>query len=216
MHSGSKSSAFQVHSSTVRISTFARRAPVLTLFLIAGPVLVGHVIAGGTPLSLDYPAHAFLPDANTEPARAVVRAIGPDASVQAPDALLAHVAERPMLHRIASVEFGDDYTVLDVWHRRVFAATGSAAHGQGRPFAPFLAPRSPRRARGRRLHPARARQLTRRHRSARSSAPIRAGELVSSCLSVIDAAWRAKTCSRSTSSRRACRTISRSSERSSG
>lgn len=86
------------------------------------PVLAGHAIAGGTPLSLDFPAEAFRPDAQTRAGRAIVAAIPEDASVQAPYPLLPHLAERRTLHRTSSPEANDDFYVLDVAHRRRFAA----------------------------------------------------------------------------------------------
>jgi uncharacterized membrane protein len=91
------------------------------LYLCFVPALIGHVIAGGTPISIDHPWEAFTPDANMHAARDIVRAIPPTASVQAPDPLLAHLAERPQLHRTASSEQGDAYYVLDVSHRRRYA-----------------------------------------------------------------------------------------------
>lgn len=89
--------------------------------LLIVPVLVGHVIAGGTPISFDYPSAAFTADDNTLAGRAIVERVGPDASVQAPDPLLAHLAERLELHRAASNEAGDAFYVLDVSHRRRYA-----------------------------------------------------------------------------------------------
>lgn len=91
--------------------------PVLAL-----AALIGHVVAGGTPLSIGFDARAFRPDEDSAAARAIVAAIPPDASVQAPDALLSHLAERERVRRAASAEAGFDYLVLDVEHRRRFAA----------------------------------------------------------------------------------------------
>lgn len=99
------------------------RAPALAVAVPSAAALIAHVLAGGTPLSLDFDALAHRPDANTAAARAIVRAIPPGASVQAPDALLPHLAERKVLRRAASPETGADYLVLDVSHRRRFAAT---------------------------------------------------------------------------------------------
>lgn len=86
------------------------------------PVGIGHLVAGGTPLSLDFPGDAFRPDDNTAAARSIVAAVPEDASVQAPYALLPHLAERTRLHRTSSREANADYYVLDVAHRRRFAA----------------------------------------------------------------------------------------------
>ncbi|HJL16551.1 MAG TPA: DUF2079 domain-containing protein [Sandaracinaceae bacterium LLY-WYZ-13_1] len=101
-----------------RLAPYTRRA---TPWLLAVPVLIGHVVAGGSPLSLDFEADAYRPDANTAAARAIVSAIPDDASVQAPYALLPHLAERKTLHRTSSPEANDDFYVLDVSHRRRFA-----------------------------------------------------------------------------------------------
>ena len=100
----------------------AERAPItVSLALVVG-ALVGHGIAGGTPLSLDYAAADFRPDVDTDAMRRAVSVIGPDASVQAPYPLLAHVAERLLVHRTSTPEANDDFYVLDVAHRRRFAA----------------------------------------------------------------------------------------------
>lgn len=102
------------------------RADRLSIRVLGGVLVaaafLGHVIAGGTPLSIGFDASAFRPDPDTLAARAIVAAIPPDASVQAPDALLSHLAERRHLRRAASAEAGFDYLVLDVEHRRRFAA----------------------------------------------------------------------------------------------
>ncbi len=100
----------------------ARHAPRLAVLAPSLIVLAAHAAAGGTPLSADFDARAYRPDARTRAARAIVDLIPPEASVQAPDALLAHLAERPVLKRAASPEARADYLVLDVAHRSRFAA----------------------------------------------------------------------------------------------
>jgi hypothetical protein len=94
------------------------RAPAA---LVAAAV-AGHVALGGTPLSAGFRAESFRPDADSVAARAILAAIPPGASVQAPDALLPHLAERKNLRRAASPEAGFDYLVLGIEHRRRFAA----------------------------------------------------------------------------------------------
>lgn len=84
-------------------------------------VLIGHAVAGGTPLSLDYPRGAFTADHRTAGARAIVARIEADAHVQAPYALLPHLAARETLHRASSPEANADYVVLDAAHRRAYA-----------------------------------------------------------------------------------------------
>lgn len=92
---------------------------------VAGILVVasaaGQIIAGGTPFSFAFDENAFRPDRDSLAARAIVDAIPEGASVQAPDPLLAHLAERKHLRRAASPEAGFDYLVLDVEHRRRFA-----------------------------------------------------------------------------------------------
>ncbi len=100
----------------------ASRAPMIASAAIVTASLVAHAIAGGTPIALDFDRDAFHPDSNTHAARAIVAAIPDGASVQAPDALLSHLAERKLLRRAASPEAGAEYFVLDVSHRRRFAA----------------------------------------------------------------------------------------------
>jgi uncharacterized membrane protein len=98
-----------------------RRAPVAS-WALALAAVGGHVVAGGSPLSAVHDPARFAPDGDTATARAIVAAIPPDASVQAPDALLPHLAERRLLRRAASAESGASYMVLDVWHRQRYAA----------------------------------------------------------------------------------------------
>jgi uncharacterized membrane protein len=115
-------------------SRIARRAPAFALIAIVAPVIVAHGVLGGTPLSLDFEANRFRADENSAAARAIVTAIPPDASVQAPDALLPHLAERPALARIATAERGMDYVVLDVSHRQRFAADEDLLRTTEEPF----------------------------------------------------------------------------------
>ncbi|MGE0784931.1 MAG: DUF2079 domain-containing protein [Sandaracinaceae bacterium] len=95
------------------------RRPALVA-LVVGAV-ASHVIAGGTPFSIDYDRAAFVPDPNRQPADRIVERIGPDASVQAPYAILPHVAERRSLQRTSHPESNADFYVLDLSHRRRFA-----------------------------------------------------------------------------------------------
>ncbi len=98
------------------------RARAVVAPALAIAALIAHGVAGGTPLALDFDAGAFREDARSRDARAIVEAIPADATVQAPDALLSHLAERRTLRRADSPEAGADYLVLDVAHRRRFAA----------------------------------------------------------------------------------------------
>jgi uncharacterized membrane protein len=73
---------------------------------------------GGLPWSRDFDATAFVPDAFTAEARRTVAAIAPLGSVQAPDALLPHLAERSELYRSTPPDVGARFVVLDVTHRK--------------------------------------------------------------------------------------------------
>ncbi len=88
--------------------------------LIAGAA-GGYALAGGGPLGAGFEPDAHAPDHDTGAAYAVVARVGPTASVQAPYALLPHLAERRTLHRTSTEEAGDDFYVLPIAHRRRFA-----------------------------------------------------------------------------------------------
>jgi len=88
---------------------------------LALPLVLGHVLLGGSPLSLDFDASGFTRDADSRDARSIVAAIPADVSVQAPDPLLAHLSARPLLFRSADSDHGARVVVLDVRHRRRFA-----------------------------------------------------------------------------------------------
>jgi uncharacterized membrane protein len=92
----------------------------LRLGLLAACTLFAHVVAGGTPLAIAFPAHEYRADEDSMAARQIVERIGPDASVQAPDALLPHLAERRVVRRAPPPEAGTDFVVLDGSHRQRF------------------------------------------------------------------------------------------------
>jgi uncharacterized membrane protein len=73
---------------------------------------------GGLPWSRDFDAAAFVADLYTGEARRTVASIAPLGSVQAPDALLPHVAERSELYRSTPPDVGARFVVLDVSHRQ--------------------------------------------------------------------------------------------------
>ncbi|AKF11346.1 DUF2079 domain-containing protein [Sandaracinus amylolyticus] len=94
---------------------------LLRLAPLATSAFFAHVIAGGTPLSLAFSREPFVADESTDAARRIVARIGPSASVQAPDALLPHLAERRDLRRAPPPETRADFVVLDASHRVRFA-----------------------------------------------------------------------------------------------
>ncbi len=100
-------------------SLLAQRIPATAAAgWLAVPVTIAHLIAGGTPIAADFDAAAFTEDAHARAARRIVDAIPPDASVQAPFALLPHLAERTWVWLPPPPEKQADYVVLDAWHRR--------------------------------------------------------------------------------------------------
>lgn len=76
---------------------------------------------GGLPWSMDFPREAFVTDARTAACSDVLQTVNASASVQAPDFLLPHLAERAVLHRGPPPERGADVIVLDASHRSRFA-----------------------------------------------------------------------------------------------
>ena len=161
--------------------------------VLALAALTGHVVAGGTPLSIGFDARAFRPDEDSMAARAIVAAIPADASVQAPDALLSHLAERERVRRAASAEAGFDYLVLDVGHRRRFATNEDLLRTIEEPIARAWMARDDHRliaGSGRYLLLERGRS-PREGRGAEAiagSADPSAGTPIAACLSVLGAA----------------------------
>jgi uncharacterized membrane protein len=81
---------------------------------------LAHVVLGGTPLSLAFRREDYTSDENAEAARRIVDRIPSDASVQAPDALLPHLAERSSVRRAPPPEARTAFVVFDASHRRRF------------------------------------------------------------------------------------------------
>lgn len=80
---------------------------------------IAHVVASGSPLGMRFDANAFRDDERSRAARAIVARIPLDASVQAPDWMLSHLAERRVVRRGPPPETGTSYVVLDGWVRRL-------------------------------------------------------------------------------------------------
>jgi uncharacterized membrane protein len=91
------------------------------LGVLAASSVAASALASGLPWSRDFARADFSYDDSSASARNVIALIGPDASVQAPDALLPHLAERTLVCRVPPPERGTDFIVLDVTHRARFA-----------------------------------------------------------------------------------------------
>lgn len=94
--------------------------PLLRIAPLAACALLAHAMAGGTPLSPSFAWGEHRADARTRAGREIVARIPTSASVQAPDAILPHLAERRMLARVPPPERNTDFVVLDLAHRRRF------------------------------------------------------------------------------------------------
>lgn len=90
----------------------------LALGVLSASLLIGSWHNGGVPWSRDFDAAAFVSDAYTAEARRTLTAIPPLGSVQAPDPILPHVAERSELYRSTPPDAGASFVVLDVSHRK--------------------------------------------------------------------------------------------------
>jgi len=104
------------------LARVARRAPKRRAWLALTLALVGsHLWLGGSPVSHDFEPASFEHSADSADASRILAAIPPGVSVQAPDALLPHLAGRPLLFRAADPDHGARFVVVDVRHRRRFA-----------------------------------------------------------------------------------------------
>lgn len=91
--------------------------PLLITLLLAS--VGAHLAVGGSPLGLRYDAEAYADSARTLGIRRAILVIPAGASIQAPERMLAHFAERRVLRRPPPPETNTDYVVLDAWSRRV-------------------------------------------------------------------------------------------------
>lgn len=89
-------------------------------FMWFATLAISHHALGGSPLSRDFDRAAFFADAATDAARQVLAQIPPEVSVEAPDALLPHLAERKLVRRVREAP-DSEYVVLDVAHRTRYA-----------------------------------------------------------------------------------------------
>jgi len=152
---------------------------------------IAHHALGGSPLSRDFDRRAFFADQATESARRVLAAIPAQASVQAPDPLLAHLSERHELRRAAPPEAATRFVVLDIGHRTRFARREVLLRTSEEPFVRALLARpdhallayEPPYALLERGPSARSSELTQRCLSATPASP-EAGVTLTSCLSL--------------------------------
>ncbi|MET0387205.1 MAG: DUF2079 domain-containing protein [Polyangiales bacterium] len=96
------------------------RAPaVLALGEVALLALgvLANLRSGAYPWSQGFDSAAYVHDTRSAQAARIVAAIHPDASVQAPDPLLPHLAARANVYRLPPPDRAADFVVLDVSHR---------------------------------------------------------------------------------------------------
>ncbi|MDH5671386.1 MAG: DUF2079 domain-containing protein [Myxococcales bacterium] len=101
------------------VGTLSRRGPSLLLFSACS--LGSALLWGGLPGARAFPGADFKAGPHSQARHQVLARIAPDRSVQAPDALLPHLAERRWLFRGPPPERGAELVVLDAHHRRRFA-----------------------------------------------------------------------------------------------
>ena len=88
----------------------------------ASVTLIGaHLVAGGTPIARDFDAASFRWDARSSAATRALAHVPPEASVQAPYALMPHVAERVLLGPPPPPDRNYDVLIFDAWHRQRYA-----------------------------------------------------------------------------------------------
>ena len=81
---------------------------------------VGMFLWSTYPGAQKFHAVSFKEDARSASARSIVAKIGPVLSVQAPYALLPHLAERKTVRRAPPPDLATDVVVLDAWQREKF------------------------------------------------------------------------------------------------
>jgi len=93
-------------------------SPAILLLITILLASVGAQLAVGA-LGLRYDAEAYRDSERTRGIRRALLVIPEGASIQAPERMLAHFAERRVLRRPPPPETNTDYVVLDAWSRRV-------------------------------------------------------------------------------------------------
>jgi hypothetical protein len=113
----------------------ARRHEAPLSFAVLSVALLAHAVRGGAPWSLDFAARDFVSDARTHAAHAMLVNVPESASVQAPDPLLPHLAERRAVHRAPPPDRNTAFVVLDLDHRRRYARSEDLLRTQEEPLA---------------------------------------------------------------------------------
>ena len=99
------------------------RNVVLTGAAIAIGTLVMQHRAGSTPLSRRWNSAAFRRDARSEQLTAILRTIPAGESVVAPDYVLAHLIDRPLIERLAAWTRRVDWVLVPADHRARFGSS---------------------------------------------------------------------------------------------
>jgi hypothetical protein len=96
------------------VSTRRQTAPLVAF---AGSIVAFHIVAGGSPASLDFDRASYVSDRRAIAAARIVAAIPEDATIQVPYALMPHLAARPKLGPPPPPERNADFVAFDAWHR---------------------------------------------------------------------------------------------------
>lgn len=87
---------------------------------LVGTTVTGFLAWGGSPVSADYDASKFREDADSTHAAAVLAPIDDEARVQAPYALMPHIAERKLFGPQPPPDRNAEFVILDGWHRETY------------------------------------------------------------------------------------------------
>lgn len=106
--------------SVLRLAGLHVEGRAVTIALLS-TAAIAHVLAGGSPIARRYDGAAYVEDSSSGALREALALIPPDASVQAPERVLAHLAERRTLRRGPPPETRAEFVLFDAWRRRVDA-----------------------------------------------------------------------------------------------